>query len=70
MCAIGPHVAGAASGVHNTTQQLGGVAGSAVVGAVLAAQLAAAGDVVAAMRPTLAVPVLLGVLGAVGCLAA
>jgi EmrB/QacA subfamily drug resistance transporter len=36
-----PHLAGAASGVLNTTRQLGGVIGSAAVGALLQAQLSA-----------------------------
>ena len=37
---ISPEMAGAASGVFNTTRQLGGVLGSAIVGAVLQNQLA------------------------------
>ena len=38
---VPPHLAGAASGVLNTTRQLGGVIGSAAVGALLQAQLSA-----------------------------
>ena len=54
---IEPRMAGAASGLINTTRQLGGVIGSAAVGALLQAQLtdklaAAAQEKTAALPPT------------------
>jgi len=53
---VEPRMAGAASGVINTTRQLGGVIGSAAVGALLQAQLtdklaAAAQEKTAALPP-------------------
>jgi hypothetical protein len=69
---IPPQMAGAASGVFNSFRQLGSVMGSAVVGAILQAQLAinvAAGKpyplaFVDAMRPAIAIPVAVVFVGA------
>jgi MFS family permease len=89
MRSITPQMAGAASGVLNTTRQLGGVMGSAVVGALLQNRLAVGGSAravstaaslspqlrqqfvegfIAAMRPTLFVPIFVLALTVVGCL--
>jgi len=89
MRSITPQMAGAASGVLNTTRQLGGVIGSAVVGALLQNRLAIGGSAralstaanlspelqrgfvegfIAAMRPTLFVPIAVLALTVVGCL--
>ncbi len=90
MRGISPQMAGAASGVLNTTRQLGGVIGSAVVGALLQNRLAGIVNArsvtevasfspqlrqhfvegfVAAMRPTLMVPIAVLVVAAMSCLA-
>jgi EmrB/QacA subfamily drug resistance transporter len=52
---VEPRMAGAASGFINTTRQLGGVIGSAAVGALLQAQLATKLDV-AAVKESAALP--------------
>ncbi|MGW0669641.1 DHA2 family efflux MFS transporter permease subunit [Streptomyces sp. NPDC002746] len=73
---VEPAMAGAASGVLNTIRQVGTVIGSAAVGAVLQNRLAAAlrdggvtyeQGVVHAMRPTLALPVIVIAVGAAAC---
>ncbi len=90
MRGISPQMAGAASGVLNTTRQLGGAIGSAVVGALLQNRLAGIVNArsvtevaslspqlrqhfvegfVAAMRPTLMVPIAVLVVAALSCLA-
>ena len=62
-----PRMAGAASGVINTTRQMGGVVGSAAVGALLQAQLAAklkasAVTHIAQLPPSVPAPLKAGVL--------
>jgi len=61
---VSPTMAGAASGVFNSFRQLGGVIGSSVVGAILQAQLARSSEFVQALRPSLAVPMAIMLLGA------
>lgn len=77
---VEPRMAGAASGVLNTIRQTGTILGSAAVGALLQNRLAASLDpeqatasayehgVVAAMAPTLALPITVIALGALACL--
>lgn len=69
------HLAGAASGVNNTIRQVGSVLGGAAVGAILQSRLAGTSGAAAAphlfvdaMTPTIAVPILATVFGAVACL--
>jgi MFS family permease len=73
---VPPRLAGAASGINNTLRQTGSVLGSAAVGAVLQNRLAAGRPerdypdaFVHALRPTLALPVVIALLGAALCLA-
>ncbi|MFD1930627.1 DHA2 family efflux MFS transporter permease subunit [Nonomuraea mangrovi] len=75
MRGVPPRLAGAASGVNNTIRQVGSVLGGAAVGAVLQSRLAGTPDTeaarhafVEAMGPTLSVPILAVVAGAVACL--
>lgn len=62
---VDPRMAGAASGVLNTIRQIGTILGSATVGALLQNRLDATGDLVTALRPTLALPVAAVALGAI-----
>jgi EmrB/QacA subfamily drug resistance transporter len=64
---VTPRLAGAASGLLNTLRQFGSALGSAIAAALLQNRLAATHNFVAALRPTMAVPIGVMVLGA--CLA-
>lgn len=70
---IQPRMAGAAAGVIETIQELGGVLAGAVVGAFLQNRLAVAllfrNGFVEAMHPTLILPIAVVLLAAVSCLA-
>jgi EmrB/QacA subfamily drug resistance transporter len=80
MRGVPPQLAGAASGILNTSRQVGGAMGGAIAAALLESQLGStplggvasssatrAASFVSALRPTLAVPVLLLVLAALSC---
>ncbi|MFI5932099.1 DHA2 family efflux MFS transporter permease subunit [Actinoplanes sp. NPDC051494] len=54
---LDPGLAGAASGVFNTTRQIGSVLGSAAIGALLQNRLAAHPDAAGALRETTILPV-------------
>ncbi|HEY0719143.1 MAG TPA: DHA2 family efflux MFS transporter permease subunit, partial [Streptosporangiaceae bacterium] len=66
---VDPALAGAASGVLNTTRQTGSALGSAMVLAVLQNRLAAHVSFITAMRFALAVPISVLLLGAAACVA-
>ncbi|HWG12896.1 MAG TPA: DHA2 family efflux MFS transporter permease subunit [Streptosporangiaceae bacterium] len=66
---VDPALAGAASGVLNTTRQTGSALGGAVVLAVLQNRLAAHVSFVTAMRFALAVPISVLLVGALLCVA-
>ena len=61
---VRPEMAGAASGVLNTSGQLGGVVGSAIVGAVLQSS----STTLDALHATLMIPVLVAVIGGIASL--
>jgi MFS family permease len=80
MRGVQPQLAGAASGILNTSRQVGGAMGGAIAAALLESRLAStplsgvalpsatrAASLVSALRPTLAVPVVLLVLAALSC---
>ncbi|GGK74097.1 DHA2 family efflux MFS transporter permease subunit [Mangrovihabitans endophyticus] len=58
-----PHLAGAASGVFNTTRQVGGVFGAAAIGALLQDRVAATGELARALRETTVLPVAVTLIG-------
>jgi EmrB/QacA subfamily drug resistance transporter len=80
MRGVQPQLAGAASGILNTFRQVGGAIGGAIAAALLESQLGStplspvasssatrAATFVSALRPTLAIPVVLLVLAAFSC---
>jgi MFS family permease len=64
MRSIPPEMAGAASGVLSTSGQLGGVLGSAIVGAVFQSS----STTLDALQATLLIPILVAAIGGVTCL--